>query len=318
MKVTMPNWTPWLACAVKVATSVTLLLPTGCATPSPYSVYGFPTMAQPENQAPDDRQLARLASAMADDASGTEVMSASPGTCGSPAATLVVHIVIPERVLFATASDQPGPDAAAALESIAGKIRQQAPGAELTVLGHTDAVGSDAYNLDLSKRRALAVLRALVARGLSADRLTAVAIGKRQPIADNGTPEGRTRNRRVEVLASRCLAANLDVVTGVARNPPLAAPDGNTIRPVEVLRLDPAGAYGLTPLGTVTLRLPGPDRSPSVPAQQSNPLKTAAPGQPLAPLPSAGVARPAPAPHFQPRTLSPDVQPNPLGSAVPF
>jgi hypothetical protein len=255
---------------------------------------------------------------MAVDAPGTEIMAASPGSCGSATTTPVVHIVIPEQVLFATASDQPGPDAAAALESIAGKVRQQAPGAEITVLGHTDAVGSDAYNMDLSKRRALAVLRALVVRGLSADRLTAVAIGKRQPIADNSTSEGRTRNRRVEFLASRCLAANLDAVTGVARDPALVAPGQDIGRPVEVMRLDPAGTYELTPLATITLRPPDPAQSPSVPIQRSSSLKASAPGQPLTPLPSAGVARPAPTPHFQPRTLSPDVQRNPLGSAVPF
>jgi outer membrane protein OmpA-like peptidoglycan-associated protein len=75
---------------------------------------------------------------------------------------------------------------------------------ELTarIEGHTDSVGSAALNQSLSQQRAEAVRAALVARGIDPARLTAVGIGPDRPIADNATPQGRSQNRRVEILLS--------------------------------------------------------------------------------------------------------------------
>jgi outer membrane protein OmpA-like peptidoglycan-associated protein len=66
--------------------------------------------------------------------------------------------------------------------------------------GHTDAIASDAYNQTLSERRAQAVKGWLAAHGVPEGRMTAVGHGESQPVADNGTPEGRQRNRRVEIV----------------------------------------------------------------------------------------------------------------------
>ena len=65
--------------------------------------------------------------------------------------------------------------------------------------GYTDSVGSAAYNMQLSKRRAESVKRYLVSEGVSADRIEAQGFGLTNPIADNATAEGRAKNRRVEV-----------------------------------------------------------------------------------------------------------------------
>ncbi len=68
----------------------------------------------------------------------------------------------------------------------------------IKVTGHTDADGSDAYNLELSKRRAQAIVNFFVQEGLSADRIEIDFKGKREPVAPNSTPEGKQRNRRVD------------------------------------------------------------------------------------------------------------------------
>lgn len=77
---------------------------------------------------------------------------------------------------------------------------QDHPGWKLTVNGHTDNIGGDAYNLDLSKRRAAAVKQVLVSRfHIAPDRLSANGYGSSGPIDTNDTLEGRARNRRVEL-----------------------------------------------------------------------------------------------------------------------
>jgi outer membrane protein OmpA-like peptidoglycan-associated protein len=74
------------------------------------------------------------------------------------------------------------------------------PDWKLTVEGHTDNIGGDTYNLDLSKRRAAAVKEALVTRyHISADRLANDGYGASRPVETNDTLEGRARNRRVEL-----------------------------------------------------------------------------------------------------------------------
>lgn len=69
----------------------------------------------------------------------------------------------------------------------------------IEVAGHTDSMGSDAYNMKLSRQRAEAVRNFLISRGVAADRLTAKGYGESQPVADNATEEGRFKNRRVEL-----------------------------------------------------------------------------------------------------------------------
>ncbi len=75
---------------------------------------------------------------------------------------------------------------------------------KLEVQGHTDNVGNDAYNQTLSEARAKAVVTWLTQHGVAADRLSSKGYGKTKPIADNGSDEGRARNRRVEIADPRC------------------------------------------------------------------------------------------------------------------
>ena len=74
------------------------------------------------------------------------------------------------------------------------------PDLRVSVEGHTDSVGSVAYNQTLSERRAKTVRDYLVSQGIDASRITTRGFGKSKPIASNDTAEGRAENRRVEII----------------------------------------------------------------------------------------------------------------------
>ncbi len=81
------------------------------------------------------------------------------------------------------------------------KTMRDNPSLHVVVEGHTDSVGSAAYNQKLSERRAKAVRDYLVHQGMEASRVTARGYGKTRPIASNDTAEGRAQNRRAEIIA---------------------------------------------------------------------------------------------------------------------
>ena len=90
------------------------------------------------------------------------------------------------------------PEGRAKLDDLVSKIQ----GINLEVIiavGHTDSVGTDAYNQRLSVRRAEAVKAYLVSKGIEKNRVYTEGKGEKQPVADNKTAEGRAKNRRVEI-----------------------------------------------------------------------------------------------------------------------
>jgi outer membrane protein OmpA-like peptidoglycan-associated protein len=91
------------------------------------------------------------------------------------------------------------PGAANNVQKIAA-ILNQYPNYNISVEGHTDAQGSDAYNQSLSERRAAAVRMQLISGGVPEARITSKGFGETQPVASNDTPAGRQQNRRVEVI----------------------------------------------------------------------------------------------------------------------
>ncbi|MCX7677350.1 MAG: OmpA family protein [Alteraurantiacibacter sp.] len=101
-------------------------------------------------------------------------------------------------VTFAVNSTVISPDMRRVLDDVAASLIRY-PNSLIDVMGHTDSTGSDAYNLDLSRRRAEAVTNYLVSRGVSRARIESIGYGEQYPIADNTTEEGRSRNRRVEI-----------------------------------------------------------------------------------------------------------------------
>ena len=112
------------------------------------------------------------------------------------------HVAL-DGVLFDFNKSTLQPSSDAALQP-AANLMSTDKALKLEVQGHTDNVGNDAYNQTLSEARAKAVVTWLTQHGVAADRLTARGYGKTKPVADNGSDEGRAKNRRVEIADPRC------------------------------------------------------------------------------------------------------------------
>lgn len=111
-------------------------------------------------------------------------------------------ITLNGSVLFRTDEATLMPGAETRLDQVADALAGSTD-RNVVVEGYTDSQGADAYNIDLSQRRANAVRDYLVRRGYPADRVQARGLGKTRPIADNATAEGRANNRRVEIVLER-------------------------------------------------------------------------------------------------------------------
>lgn len=111
-------------------------------------------------------------------------------------------ITLSSGVIFATGKSEVLPAAAQRLNAVAAFLKTS-PERTITVEGHTDNVGSDNFNMALSQARADAVRIYLIGQGVMADKIRAVGMGETQPIATNGTNEGRTTNRRVEIVLAK-------------------------------------------------------------------------------------------------------------------
>lgn len=102
------------------------------------------------------------------------------------------------QVAFQPGSISFTPQSDAVLQQLLSLL-QQHPDGRVRIEGHTDNTGPDAVNLRVSRDRAAAVANYLMARGIPADQIVVTGYGSTQPIADNSTEQGRTRNRRIEI-----------------------------------------------------------------------------------------------------------------------
>lgn len=105
---------------------------------------------------------------------------------------------MPSNVTFAYDSATVQPQFQATLDQVA-QVLSQYNETYIDIYGHTDSTGSDAYNQDLSERRASSVANYLESRGVQSARIGTRGFGETQPIAPNDTEEGRAANRRVEI-----------------------------------------------------------------------------------------------------------------------
>jgi outer membrane protein OmpA-like peptidoglycan-associated protein len=127
------------------------------------------------------------------------------GSCTATAQVPIVQkFVLTEtagKVLFDFNKATLKPEAKNQLARVLQVLKDQ-PGAQVDIAGHTDGVGSDAYNMKLGKARADSVATYLVQNGVPRQNIRTESFGKRQPVASNANAEGRAQNRRVEITLS--------------------------------------------------------------------------------------------------------------------
>ncbi|MBW6521182.1 MAG: OmpA family protein [Desulfoarculaceae bacterium] len=111
----------------------------------------------------------------------------------------LLAVTLKGDVSFDTNSSVVRPGIYSELDRIASSLRQY-PQTVVRIEGHTDSDGAEAYNMDLSRRRAEAVGNLLMQRGVDASRMEVVAFGESSPIATNATEAGRQMNRRVVIV----------------------------------------------------------------------------------------------------------------------
>ncbi len=149
----------------------------------------------------------------------SQIVSAKSITTALTKRTRGINVAprIPIKIHFASGSDQISPESLPQMEEIAKALMSEGlKTCRIAIEGHTDSVGSAAYNMDLSIRRAESVKRYLVEHyGIPADRLITRGFGETRPVASNDTVWGRAQNRRVELV-------NLGPMI------PIAQPPGNT------------------------------------------------------------------------------------------
>lgn len=103
------------------------------------------------------------------------------------------------RIRFATGSAELSRESLALLDHIVD-VAQRCKEAEITIEGHTDNVGNEADNIDLSKRRAAAVVSYISEAGIDTSRMSSEGYGQNRPVASNDSAEGRAQNRRIEFV----------------------------------------------------------------------------------------------------------------------
>jgi OmpA-OmpF porin, OOP family len=152
----------------------------------------------------------------------------TPEECAADANAVIART----KITFTPASAEIATTARPVLDELAG-ILTNCPAMQMEIGGHTDSQGSEGGNLSLSQARAEAVLLALQGRRVDVSGMTAVGYGEAQPIADNGTEEGREANRRIEFVLKGAHGAAAVADAPVEGGAEAAAPGGDAARAAE-------------------------------------------------------------------------------------
>ena len=145
-----------------------------------------------------DGALVAVQPAAAPAAPGAAPVVVAPAAKPAPAPAVATKVTYAADAFFDFDKSVLKPEGKAKLDDLVSKVK----GINLEVIiavGHTDSVGSDAYNQKLSVRRSESVKAYLVSKGIEKNRVYTEGKGEKQPVADNKTAEGRAKNRRVEI-----------------------------------------------------------------------------------------------------------------------
>lgn len=155
---------------------------------------------------------------------GSEDCSAGEG-CRTMGMSVGEHVTLPHPILFGLGRDVLPLDVEERLGSVVEVLNRHPELVRVAIEGHTDDIGDARANLALSRRRAVAVMRWLIERGVDERRLQVRAFGARYPRFDNTTEEGRANNRRVEfTIVERDERGSDAWHTGPARGPVTTSP----------------------------------------------------------------------------------------------
>lgn len=232
-----------------------------------------PTLSEAE---PDTAPDAPATSASAAATGGTTIPALAPPADGAACVANITTLLSRDKITFDPGSDDIS-DASEPLVEALSALLKQCPGVPIEVAGHTDSQGTERNNRTLSEDRAKAVLVALAERGVDVATLKAVGYGEDNPIADNGTEDGREANRRIEFTligapaaptpqAQTETATETQVTETLATETPAAAPAQTTSTPPAAAAATPAGAPDFSN-----------DTSPSVAPQEKTLRPTARP-----------------------------------------
>lgn len=172
-------------------------------------------LAQTEAQLEAERQARADAEARADDAFASLERAGEVQVAEDARGTV---LTLSGSVLFASGDSELLPSARNRLSEVADALKQSHN--LLTIEGHTDAMGPDLYNEELSLRRAERVRDFLISRGVEPDRVSVRGLGEYRPVASNATSEGRANNRRVEIVLQRGEDSGATGIGGSGRDRP--------------------------------------------------------------------------------------------------
>ncbi len=132
------------------------------------------------------------------DRQAKEIENTVPGAEVIPAGEGII-VKFDSGILFGFDKSELTASAKQNIENLAASLNKY-PNTDIMVIGHTDALGTDAYNMKLSQSRAESVKSYAYAKGVDLNRLKVVGKGENEPIASNETADGQAKNRRVEIV----------------------------------------------------------------------------------------------------------------------
>jgi OOP family OmpA-OmpF porin len=179
---------------VAIATPVAV----GCAASASFKAGGEEAKAPPPPPPPPPPP-ATTEPAPAPTPSASATPAPAPTT--APAAEPVLKkdkLELPGEIAFESGKSVIKPESEPIIDALKNYLEKTPRVTKLRIEGHTDNVGSPESNEKLSGERALAIKKALIAKGIKAERLLAVGFGQNKPVADNATDEGKAKNRRTE------------------------------------------------------------------------------------------------------------------------